>query len=567
MYLTTLPEIQPFYRTSPDITKENWREKAAAKGAARVGLIPPEWRLPAEVSGDDTMLSVMDVPRTCGIFSERELEITEEDDVGELARSIAEKRYSAVEVTVAYSKRAAVAHQLTNCLTEIFFDRALKRAAELDEHVHRTGKVVGPLHGVPVSLKDQFDIEGLELTMGYAAYLGRVSERDCALVKLLLDAGAVLYVRTNVPQTMMISDTFNWIFGRTINPHNRKLVAGGSSGGEGALLAMKGSVLGVGTDIGGSIRIPSSFCGVYGLRPTSRRVPYGFATNSMLGQEAVPSVAGPLARSLSSCSYFMKTLLDLNPSKYDSGALPFPFNSTAHDSAKTKKKLVFGLMKHDYNVLPVKPVRRALRIAVEKLEAAGHEVVEFDNYAYKDARGLLDAFFRADGGEDLRRAREAIDEPLIPLLTFDDPTQQKTVWETWQMGREKERLQQEFLAQWLKTAEVSSTGEPIDALICPVTTTPAYVPGTSLWAGYTGMFNLLDLPAMTVQVTKVDPFLDGPDPAFVPMTPKDEAVHAAYSAEVTAGCPVAIQLVGRRWQEEELLGVGERLVKILGKPE
>ncbi|GAA5830768.1 hypothetical protein JCM11251_001068 [Rhodosporidiobolus azoricus] len=555
--------VPPFYVTCPTLTKENWREKAAAKRARRDALIPVEWRLSEKALKDQSLDNVIEISSTCGILTQRELEITELDEVEELAGRIAVRKYTSVEVTTAFCKRASIAHQLTNCLTEIFFDRAIKRAKELDELLEATGQLAGPLHGVPISLKDQFDIEGTECTMGYASYLGRMSQQDSALVKLLLDAGAVLYVRTNVPQTMMISDTFNFVFGRTVNPRNRKLTSGGSSGGEGALIAMKGSILGVGTDIGGSIRIPSSFCGLCGIRPTTRRVPYGLATNSMLGQESVPSVAGPLARSFASCSYFLKTVFDSNASNYDPNVLPFPFNDAARDSALTREKLVFGYMPHDYNVQPVRPVQRALETAIMKLRAAGHEVVEFDAAAYKNVRSLLDIIFRSDGGEDIRRVREAIGEPLIPLLTFDDPSTIKTTYELWQLHREKERYQQEFLAQWLATASSTSTGQPIDALLCAVTSTPAYTPGTAFWAGYTGMYNLLDLPATAVPVTKVDPKLDGPDPSFVPLTSKDQEVHDTYSAEVTAGMPVAVQLVGRRWQEEELLGIAERVTVIL----
>lgn len=130
-----------------------------------------------------------------------------------------------------------------------------------------------------------------------------------------------------------------------------------------------------------------------------------------------------------------------------------------------------------------------------------------------------------DGGEDIRRVRQAIGEPLLPLLTFDNPETVKTTYEVWQMQRHKEQLQQAFLAQWLSTASVTSTGRPIDALLCPVSCTPAYVPGTVFWAGYTGMFNLLDLPASAVPVTLVDPNIDRPDPAFKPLTAKDAEVH------------------------------------------
>lgn len=278
------------------------------------------------------------------------------------------------------------------------------------------------------------------------------------------------------------------------------------------------------------------------------------------------SVAGPLARSVPSISYFMKCILDVNASNYDACSLPFPYNSSAHEAAISTKKLVFGLMRHDHCVAPVPPVQRALEVTAERLRAAGHEgtsrfssffpsrlsrpsipflvippsdiegqstehavllaVIEFDGEAYKDARGLLDAFFRADGGEDLRSVREAIAEPLIPLLTFDDPSNIKTTYEVWQMNREKERYQQDFLAQWLATAATTSTGKPIDALLLPVTSTPAYVPvTTSFWAGYTGLINVLDLPAMTIQVTRVDPKVDGPRPDHVPMSAKEEEVH------------------------------------------
>lgn len=132
----------------------------------------------------------------------------------------------------------------------------------IDYKLHR-----GPLHGIPVSLKDQFDIKGVELNMGYGAYLGRISKENAAIVDLLEALGAIIYVRTNIPQTLMVSgkmvmlmfsssnvdvrlyakigDAFNHIYGRTVNPRNRKMSPGGSSGGEGALIAMKGSVLGL----------------------------------------------------------------------------------------------------------------------------------------------------------------------------------------------------------------------------------------------------------------------------------------------------------------------------------
>lgn len=162
-----------------------------------------------------------------------------------------------------------------NCLTEIFVERALARAAELDDALKKTGKVVGPLHGLPISLKDQICIKGLETTMGYVSWIGKYAEKNAVLVDILEECGAVPFVRTNVPQTLMVSrtysvskpvtliriqwpETFNNIFGRTTNPYNRSLTSGGSSGGEGALVALKGSPLGVGSDIGGYVSLETS---------------------------------------------------------------------------------------------------------------------------------------------------------------------------------------------------------------------------------------------------------------------------------------------------------------------
>ena len=144
----------------------------------------------------------------------------------------------------------------TNCLSEVCFERGLQMARKLDEHMARTGTPVGPLHGLPISLKDNFNLAGLDSTVGFVSHIGDAAEHDSTLAQLLADAGAVFYVKTNVPTAMMIAESVNNVFGRTVNPLNRRLTSGGSSGGESALIAFKGSPWGVGTDIGGSVSKP-----------------------------------------------------------------------------------------------------------------------------------------------------------------------------------------------------------------------------------------------------------------------------------------------------------------------
>lgn len=140
-------------------------------------------------------------------------------------------------------------HQ-TNCALELFPETALVQAVALDEYLFENKKPVGPLHGLPISLKDQCRVKGYESSMGYISWLGKYDETDAVIVQLLRKAGAVFYVKTSVPQTLMSCETFNNIIGRTVNPRSKKWSCGGSSGGEGAMLALRGAPLGVGTDIG-----------------------------------------------------------------------------------------------------------------------------------------------------------------------------------------------------------------------------------------------------------------------------------------------------------------------------
>ena len=159
---------------------QSWQELAEDKRKRLAALIPKDWVI---TPPPEDVLDVTKVPLECGLLSEKEIAITEEKDIGVLLVKLASAELSSVEVTTAFAKRAIIAHQVvsphapfvvwhalkepqTNCLTEIFVERALARAREMDEALRTTGKVVGPLHGLPVSLKDQFCMKGLETIMG-----------------------------------------------------------------------------------------------------------------------------------------------------------------------------------------------------------------------------------------------------------------------------------------------------------------------------------------------------------------------------------------------------------------
>jgi amidase len=187
-------------------SSESWQEISAGKRKAAYKLIPEEWRLPSSlIPKPEDPVSVLDIPWKSGILSETELEITEKYDAVALVEKLASRQLSAQAVTTAFSKRAAIAQQLVNCLTETFFDDALKRAKYLDDYLAKQGKPVGPLHGLPISIKDSFKLKGHEATLGYVSWIGKsTATTNSALVDLFLDLGAVIYVKTNIPQTLMV---------------------------------------------------------------------------------------------------------------------------------------------------------------------------------------------------------------------------------------------------------------------------------------------------------------------------------------------------------------------------
>jgi amidase len=265
----------------------------------------------------------------------------------------------------------------------------------------------------------------------------------------------------------------NNIFGRTSNPRNRELTTGGSSGGESALVTFRGSFIGVGTDIGGSIRHPCSFTGLYGLRPSHGRVSYQRAANTFLGQEAVRSCAGPLCRSPADIRLFMSTIASQKPWLYDPQAIPIPWRT---EEEILPKKLCFGFGMGDGNVTPTPPLRRAMEMTKAALLAAGHEVVDYIPTEHPASAEIINKMWSADGGEEIQRDTDASGEPLHPRveswLGHSAKAKPMTVFETWQNQHRRSLLQTAWLERWQASQTLTSTGRPIDGLIMPSTPFP-----------------------------------------------------------------------------------------------
>lgn len=219
-------------------------------------------------------------------------------DIAGITSGIKAGRWTSTQVLCAYVRATRRAQIRTNCLTEVFIDKALKRAAELDAHFSKMGELVGPLHGIPISLKDTFHLPGVRTTIGFSTWLAKPHEATTATAASILQhLGAVHYVKTNVPQTMMTFESINPVFGRTLNPYSPDHTSGGSSGGESAIIACDGSVAGIGSDIAGSLRIPSHLAGIYTLKPSPGRLAYGGQCDFGKGFESIVPVIGPMCRS------------------------------------------------------------------------------------------------------------------------------------------------------------------------------------------------------------------------------------------------------------------------------
>ncbi|KAL8276160.1 hypothetical protein RQP46_011454 [Phenoliferia psychrophenolica] len=527
-----------------------WETKAAEKRAQQATMIPKSLRL-TNLPGSD-VLNVIDFP--LDVLSARDIEITEAADVGLLLSNMASGKWTSVDVCKAYCNRALAAHQIVNCLTEIFVDQAMETAKGLDEHLAKTGTTVGPLH-----LKDQIDVKGIPLTMGFVGWIGNVSKENAVLVDILLKQGAVLFCRTNVPQALMFGESVNNVFGTTTNPFNRSLTCGGSSGGEGALIAMKGSPLGVGSDLGGSVRIPAAFQGLYGMRPSYNRVPYQGTTNSMEGQEAVPSVLGPLSCSIDGLKIFHKAIADAKPWLLDPIALRLPWNESEYrlvNHGGEGGKLSFAIMWNDGIVKPHPPYIRAMEETKMALVEAGHEVIDWVPLDMAEGLRIILDIYNADGGKDLDVACALSGEPKLGWVLRHDAAH-LTTYEYWQLCRSKLAHIKKQLDHWEATISSTSTGRPVDAIICPGSAHAPQPHGVPGYIYYTAFCNLADYSASVFPVTAVDPSVDVKLPAHGFMSQSDMDVYEMYEPELLRDAPISLQVVGRKNEEEAVIRMTE----------
>lgn len=484
------------------------------------------------------------------------------------SRLLAAREVSSRELVQAHLDRIGAVDPRLHAFCAVFPEQALAGAAESDARRAR-GAARGPLEGLPVSIKECLDWQGLAVTLGLPGRVGHRAPADAAVLTLVREAGAVPLGRTNNPQLLVSYETRNPLYGQTNNPWSLQHAPGGSSGGESAALAAGLSPLGLGTDLGGSIRVPAHFTGTAGLKPTLDRWPMRGANTGMPGQEAVRGMAGPMARTTADLVLMMGAFEPRRLTELDGRTPPLPWQDPARIALD---RLRVGVVRGALVVQPSPAVARAVEEAAGHLRAAGCAVEEFELPEALDLVARYSAALTADGGATFRERLRggAVDENMRALLRqVQVPNALRRV-----LGALLERRGDVALARVFRKAgqrtlpsfykltdEIRGArgrfldalaARRLDLLLLPPFATPA-VPhlasGEFLLGGaWSMLFNLLQLPAGVVPVTRVR--ADETSPARSAL--RLEAQAARIDAR-SAGLPVGVQVVGRPWEEHLVL--------------
>ena len=318
------------------------------------------------------------------------------------------REVSPLELVDASAARIAATEAHLNALPTLCIERARAHAARIMAEPPDTDRPRGWLGGLPIAVKDLVAVEGVRTTWGSPIYADHVPQRSDLLIETLEERGAIVIAKSNTPEFGAGANTFNEVFGKTRNPWNVAKTCGGSSGGSAAALATGQVWLATGSDLGGSLRIPASFCSVFGLRPSPGRVGRG---PRRLPFETL-MVEGPMARNARDCALMLDAMSGAHPE--DPLSLEAPTRSFADAAAALPRRAAYS---PDLGLLPVdREVAAVCAGAVETLAGAGLAVEE----ACPDLSGTLDTFqtlraalFAADKGELLETHRDALKPEII----------------------------------------------------------------------------------------------------------------------------------------------------------
>jgi Asp-tRNA(Asn)/Glu-tRNA(Gln) amidotransferase A subunit family amidase len=452
-----------------------------------------------------------------------------------MAEQIRQKQISPLDLFEAHFAKIEKLNPKLNAFVHLDADRARQTAREAEAAV-QSGKPLGPLHGVPISIKSSIEVAGLRCEAGTRLRQGFVALQDAPLVSRLKNAGAIVLGVTNTPEFLMAWETDNLLYGRTNSPWDLERTPGGSSGGEAAAIAAGMSAGGVGSDGGGSIRVPAHFSSICGLKPTPGRIPATGHYPTSAGPFALLGVVGPMARTVADVKLLFEAMQ--GPDDGDTCSAPVPLRWPNENEVK---QLRIGYFEEDGRT-PVTPeTRAAVRTAAEALRHAGFQVDAFRPPSLEEARLLWHKFFVVAGGMLLRPMTKGREQDLSPIL------KQFLEWAAAERPHTGESLLDAWIRRDAARAQFFAQMQKYPILLCPAAAIPAFRHGERAWTidgktveyldawSYTEWFNLFGNPAAVVPV-----------------------------GESPEGLPIGVQIIGRPWEEEQVLAVAEVLEKECG---
>jgi Asp-tRNA(Asn)/Glu-tRNA(Gln) amidotransferase A subunit family amidase len=456
----------------------------------------------------------------------------------QMADLVRQKKISSVELVEAHLARIGRLNPKINAFVEIDAESALRQAKAADGATAH-GNTTGPLHGVPLSIKSSIEVEGFRCEAGTKLRAGYRAKKDAPLVTRLREAGAIILGTTNTPELLMAWETDNLLYGRTNNPWDLSRTAGGSSGGEAAAIAAGCSAGGLGSDGGGSIRVPAHFCGICGLKPTPGRIPATGHYPQSAGPFALLGVVGPMARTVADLKLLFEVMQ--GPDVGDPSAAPVSVRWPGHDALRATR---IGYFEKDGRT-PVTPeTSSAVRTAAEMLQRAGFQVEPFCPSGLEDTRQTWWDIFGRVGGMLLGPMTNGREDDLSPILKE---------FNTW-VASERPHTAQTLLETWLRRdllrIQIFEQMNNFPVLLCPVASIPAYRHRERSWQidgktvkyldawSYCEWFNLLGMPGVVLPI--------------------------AQSAE---GLPIGVQIVARPWQEELVLEIARAIEDERGQME
>ena len=452
-----------------------------------------------------------------------------------MAEGIRHNKFSATELVEAHLARIQKLNPKLNAFVQVDTEGALCQARGADEDLRRSEKL-GPLHGVPITIKSSIEVKGLRAESGTKLRAGFVATRDAPLVSRLRNAGAIILGTTNTPELLMAWETDNLLYGRTNNPWDLARTPGGSSGGEAAAIAAGCSAGGVGSDGGGSIRVPAHFSGICGLKPTPGRIPATGHFPTSVGPFALLGVVGPMARTVADLKLLFEVMQ--GPDDGDPSAAPVPVRWPAHADVKN---LRVGYFEEDGRTPVSEETRAAVRTAAEALRRAGFDVRPFRPEGLEQARDVWWQFFGMAGAMLLGPMIKGREADLSPIL------KQFSSWVAAGTPHTAQSLLDNWILRDVLRMQIFEQMRDYPVLLCPVAAIPAFRHGERSWEingktvryldawSYTEWFNLLGSPAAVVPVGR--------------------------SSE---GLPIGVQISARPWQEELVLAVAETVEKECG---